>query len=107
VNGVVSGAIDANGFLPDPPTLISNALFFVNGTEILIVEFGMPSRHLGWQAFSGEIYQIQYCTNLLQGAWTNGTGVSVTSDVTDVFRTTNAFPALDPVQFMRIQRVGP
>ena len=105
VNGAISGAISGNGLLADPPTLTSNALFSVFGMELQISVLGMPTALLGWQALSGDIYQVQSCTNLVLTNWVDG--VVVTSPVSDLMTVTNSFPLVEPVQFMRVLRIGP
>lgn len=107
VNGTISGAIGYNGYLSDPPSLSSNALFTIVGEDLRISVLEMPPALLGWQAMSGGIYQVQYCTNLVLTNWMPWTDGLVTSEVNDLITVTNAFPMVDPVQFMRVLRLVP
>ena len=105
VNGVVSGAIGGNGLLADPPSVTSNALFTIAGPELRITALEMPARLLAWPALSGDIYRVQSRTNLMLGNWVDG--IAVTSKVNSLVTVTNAFPAVERVQFMRVLRLWP
>lgn len=105
VNAAVSGAIAMNGYLTDPPTLTSNALFTIFGMDLRISALGMPAARMEWSSLSGDIYRVQYCTNLILTNWTDG--VVVTSGVSGTYGMTNLFPTGAPVQFMRVLRVLP
>ena len=83
----------------------SNALFTVTGSDLLISAMATVPRNLTWNSWSGDIYRVQSCTNLMLTNWVDG--VSVTSVVDGVLTVTNAFPVVDPVQFMRVLRLWP
>jgi hypothetical protein len=107
VNAVESGAIGISGYFTDPLSVVTNGLFTLAGGELRISVLGMPAAVLGWQAFSGDIYRVQSCTNLILSNWVDVVGGAVTSEINGVFMVTNAFPTAEPLQFMRVLRLWP
>lgn len=107
VDGTVGGAMGIGGILSDPPMAICHPLFIITpaSIDLRISVLSMTTTSLGWQALSGDIYRIQSCTNLILTNWMDG--VSVTSGVSGLLTVPSAFPTVEPVQFMRVKRLGP
>lgn len=102
VNGVVAGAIGSTGLLSDPPVISSNPLFTIFEDQLRISAITTPAGYLAWNAWSGDVFQIQASTNLLSTNWSQG--VMVTSAYSGTLVVSNVFGATNRVEYLRVLR---